>query len=153
MSVTLARESVADIWDEALPLVIANHAETGALPASDFAPKLEVYESLEKAGILRAFTARDAAVLVGYAVFIVSPTHMHYPGTSWAMQDVLYVAPDHRGSMPLRFLKWQDGELHREGVQLVYRHNTLHRDYARLLLHLGYRAEEVRYFRDLREAA
>lgn len=153
MGVTLAREAIADIWDETLPLAIANHAETGALPASDFKPRREAFEALEKLGILRAFTARDAAVIVGYAVFTVSMTHLHYPGTSWAMQDALYVAPTFRGPMPLRFLKWQDGELHREGVQLVYRHNTLHRDYARLLLHLGYRAEEVRYFRDLREAS
>lgn len=153
MSVTLARETVAQAWDDALPLIKANHAESGALPAADFDPHRESYEALEKIGILRVFSAREAVVLVGYAVFIVSPTHMHYPKTCWAMQDVLYVDPSRRGVMPVRFLKWQDGELRSDGVDLIYRHNTLHRDYSRLLLHLGYQAEEMRYFRDLRKVA
>lgn len=153
MGISLSRGKVSEVWDEAIPLVTANHAESGALPSTDFGPKKDTYEALEKAGILKVFTARDAAVLVGYAVFIVSPTHLHYPNTSWAIQDVLYVDPKSRGTMPLRFMLYQDIELRGDGVDLVYRHNTLHKDYARLLLHLGYRAEEVRYFKDLREAA
>jgi hypothetical protein len=151
LGITLAREAVSEVWEEALPLVTANHNETGALPNADFAPQKATYEALEKAGILKVFTARDAAVLVGYAVFIVSPHHLHYPSTSWAIQDVLYVDPKSRGAMPYRFMAYQDISLRADKVDLVYRHNTLHKDYSRLLLHLGYRAEEVRYFRDLRE--
>ena len=148
----LAREAVSEVWDEAIPLVAKNHAESGALPAEDFAPKKATYEALEKANILKVFTARDeAAVLLGYAVFIVSPSHLHYPSTSWAIQDVLYVSPEARGTMPVRFMLYQDACLRSDKVDLVYRHNTLHRDYARLLLHLGYRAEEMRYFKDLRQ--
>lgn len=151
MGIQLAREVVSEVWDEAIPLVSANHAESGSLPSSDFGPQKATYEALEKAGILKVFTARDAAVLVGYAVFIVSPTHLHYPKTSWAIQDVMYVDPKARGTMPLRFMLYQDICLRSDKVDLVYRHNTLHKSYSRLLLHLGYRAEEVRYFKDLRE--
>ncbi len=153
MGIQIARGTVSEAWDEALPLVVANHAESGALPAADFGPQKETYDALEKAGIVKVFTAREAAVLVGYAVFIVSPSHLHYPKTSWAIQDVMYVAPEKRFTFPLRFMLYQDSSLRDDGVDLVYRHNTLHKDYSRLLLHLGYRAEEVRYYRDLRGEA
>lgn len=153
MPVQFARESVSSVWDEALPLVKANHAETGCLETEDFAPQLNDFDELERAGMLIVFTARDGGFLVGYSAFIIAPKHLHYPRTKWAMQDVLYVAPSHRGITSARFVMWQDKQLTLERVQLVYRHNTFHKDYSRLLLRLGYHAEEVRYVRDLRGVA
>ena len=144
-------EPVDGVWDEALPLVSRNHAESGAMPAEDFDPSREAYSNLERLGILKAFTSRDqASVLIGYAVFIISPGHLHYPRVCWAMQDVLYVDPASRGPMTFRFMKWQDERLRDHGVHAVYRHNTMHKDYSRMLLHMGYHPEEMRYVKDLR---
>ena len=153
MVTILARESISSIWDEAIPLAVENHKEAGALFEDDFNPKLGPYKALEDLGMLKAFSARDGAILVGYAVILVSPSHLHYPKTCWGMQDVMYLKPDHRGIVAAKFIIHQDVALRSDGIDLVYRHTTLHKDYSRLLVRLGYRAEEVRYFKDLREVA
>lgn len=141
------RESIRAAWDEAIPLIRANHAETGALAAEEFSPDRARYEAAERAGLLAVYTARLASKLIGYAVFFVGP-HLHYPKTSWAIQDVVYVAPAYRGRTAWRFLIWQDGELGRDGVRYVYRH-VGRVDYSKTLEALGYRPEETRYVRDL----
>jgi len=147
--VTFQRERIADAWDEALPLMLANHDETGALPGCDFAPDREKFEKIDELGMIRAFTARINGVLVGYAVFIVSP-HLHYRDLVWGVQDVVFVLPAHRGRAAIRFLRWQDEELAGEGVDLVYRHVEIKHDYSRTLLRMDYHAEEQRFVRDLR---
>lgn len=138
-------------WDDAISLIGSNHAETGALPDADFRPDRARYQALEQAGVTRVFTARGEAsrVLVGYALFIVSP-HPHYPGVVFAMQDVVYVAPAHRGAGAIAFMRFQDDVLREQGAQVVYRHVTVRRDYSRALLAMGYRPEETRFIRDFR---
>lgn len=141
---------LSELWDEALPLIHENHRETGVLGPAEFAPDRSRYELLEKAGVTIVYQARVAGALVGYALFILSLSHLHYAGTSWAMQDVLYVAPAHRGRHGIRFIRWQDAQLAAQGLDLVYRHNCKRKDYGRVLERLGYQPEEVRYVRDLR---
>ena len=153
MAVTLARETVASIWDEAQPLAAAHHHEVGALPDEDFEMNREDYSKLEGLGISRVFTARQDGLLIGYAVLMTSPGALHYRRVSWATQDSLYVSPNHRGPMVLRFLLYQDLCLKADGFQAVYRHDTLTKPYGRLLLHIGYKLNDRGYVRDLREAA
>lgn len=150
---SFAVEKVADVWDEAAPLLAANHIEAGALTQRDFNLDRQFYEGLDKAGCLLTYTARENGTLVGYTAMTVLKSHPHYKGTSWASQDVLYIDPSHRGPMVVRFLKDQDADLKSRGMDFSYRHNTFAKPYTRLLLHLGYRAQEVRYFKDLREEA
>lgn len=151
MSVAFAIEPVDEVWDEAVPLLRANHIEAGALTELEFQPDRDLYKHLDKTGCLRVWTARDDSKLVGYCVQNLLASHPHYKGTSWGSQDVLYVDPDYRGPMVVRFLKAQDEKLQDDGFQFSYRPNTFAKPYTRLLLHLGYRAQEVRYFRDLRK--
>ena len=144
---TFALESIGAIWDEALPLVRDNHRETGALSAEYFAPALARYQALEKAGALRVYTARAEGKLVGYATFILVLSHLHYPTLSFEFQDALYVRPDSRGILAIRFIRWQDQDLKATGVGASYRHNGCRKDYGRVLERLGYRPEEQRYVR------
>ena len=154
MSVVLARESVAAIWDEAAPLALAHHHEVGALPDEDFEMNREGYSKVEAAGITRVFTAREAdGKLVGYAVLMSCPGTLQYRKLNWATQDVLYLSPLHRGLLSLRFLIYQDLWLKEEGFHVVYRHDTTSKPYGRILLHIGYRLNDRGYVRDLREVA
>lgn len=143
-----ARED-SSVWNEASDLIHANHAETGALPAEDFAPNRDRYEAAEKMGVLRVHTARLAGKLVGYSVFLVGP-HPDYPNVIFATNTVLFVAPEHRGRGAFRFMLWQD-EKHRDaGIDVVFRSVTVKHNYRRALEAMGYREEETKYFRDFR---
>jgi len=146
---TFQRESVAAVWDEALPLMLVNHAETGALAGCEFDPDREKFEKLDELGMIRVFTARIDGGLVGYAAFIIGP-HLHYRDTVWAIQDVVFLVPAHRGRAAIRFLRWQDDELACAGVDLVYRHVTVRNAWGRTLIRMGYHAEAQRFVRDLR---
>jgi hypothetical protein len=154
LGITLARESAADIWDEALPLASAHHAEVGPLPQQDFKLNRKNWDVLESIHLLRVYTARnESGDLVGYCTMVVSPTHGMYADMLWVMQDTLYVRPDHRNYMVLRFLKYQDLSLKLEGAQAIYRHAPLTSNLGKLLLHMSYRLNDRGYVRDLREAA
>lgn len=148
-----AREDLR-AWDEARALITKNHEETGALPTSDFAPSFPHYQAMERAGVLRVFTlrARVTRELAGYAIFLVGPHH-DYPAVLFATQSVLYVAPAFRGLEALRFMRWQDDVLLEGGMQVIMRSACKRNDYGPVLERMGYKAEETRYIKDLRQAA
>lgn len=140
---------VIDCWDEAIDLIRSNHEETGALEGKAFKPDKEAYVRLDEKGAVRAFTMRrrEGAKLVGYGMFFLIEQHLHYPGLKFAYQDALFVRSEDRGPQVVEFIKFQDLELHRQGVSVVLRHVKPHRDYSGILVPLGYKKEEVSYLR------
>lgn len=96
----IAAEAVSRWIREAAPLFAAHWAEVRSAADRARMP-LAVdhvrYAALETAGLLAAWTARTAdGALVGYNVFILM-AHPHYAGILFAQNDVIYVAPEHRG--------------------------------------------------------
>ena len=91
-------ETVADVIEEMVVLnqmhydEIATHRHIKRLD-----PDYSRYYSLEEAGCLRIFTARDSGCLVGYFITFITP-HMHYQECIYALNDILYVHPDYRKS-------------------------------------------------------
>jgi len=151
--ISLARETIQDVKADVESLAPLHHHEAGCLGDEDFCLDWEVLHKLEDAGVVRIFTAREGDRLAGYCCLMVSPTHTQYKGRCWATQDSLYVLPDYRGLMSLRFLIYQDLSLASEGIQTVYRRSTLEKPYDRLLLHIGYQMNDRGYVRDLRWVA
>ena len=147
MPISFAQEKLEAIWDEVLPLARLNQLETGALSPDDFKPDRERFLAIEKAGIMPVFTARrEDNLLVGYAVFLVSP-HLHYSALVWAMQDVLFVHPEHRGVGAVRFILRQDDALKASGVQVIARYVSARHDYEKTLLGIGYSPIERAYIK------
>jgi hypothetical protein len=137
VSPVFAIEPIAECWDEAQPMIRANHDETGMLGHDYFSPQRETFEKLEAAGILVNMTMRLLGKLVGYAVFIVS-FGLSYPSLRWATSHVVYVTPEARGLGSVRFLRWQDQALREMGVKAVERQSSTRKDLARLYTGLGY---------------
>ena len=135
-----ASESAEATWDEAAPLVAAHHAEVGHLPRELFSPDKERYIKMEAAGFVRLFTAREMPdrKLVGYQVFLVSP-HQHYSGVLTALQDLIYLAPEHRGLKAVRFIMYADQQLEYSGVELISRHSPhVNHGFGTTLERMGY---------------
>jgi len=59
------------------------------------APDWAAYERMQQADRVVFLVAVRDGIALGYSVFFVAP-HMHYRDTVVAMNDVLYVSPEHR---------------------------------------------------------
>ena len=118
------------------------------------APDWTKYRHLERAGVLKAIGAWDRGRLVGYDAFFVQPT-MHYSTSLWAVNDILYLDPDHRkGLAGARLIRASEGLLKEIGVEKVLYHTKLHVHYGHgkargtvgdLLSALGYKHVENVY--------
>lgn len=140
VTVTFQTETVGETWDEALPLVLAHHKEVGARPCEDLEPDKERYLAMEREGYIKLFTARERpdGRLVGYQLFMVAP-HPHYKGMTSALQDLIYMAPEHRGLRAVRFILWADQSLEYAGARMISRHSPeRNRGYGDSLARLGY---------------
>jgi hypothetical protein len=110
-----ASEPLSACFDEAVPLMHANNAETGAYHVGEFSPNKEKLLAMENAGVLRVFTARKGGKLIGYQVFFTL-FGINYPDVLNAVCHVTYVAPEYRGFTGAKFIYWVDEQLRKEGA-------------------------------------
>lgn len=143
-----AEEKILAAIPEAIELMYQHNVESGVLDGKAFQPDIEKYDQLEKLGMLRAFTARKNNVLIGYCTFFITP-HLHYPSTSWAKQDALFMSPQYRGLTGVRFIQWSDSRLRDIGVKFIHRSVRPNRDYSRTLVRLGYELCETQYLKGM----
>lgn len=146
-TVSFQAEALADVWAEAVPLIKANHSETGAFYDERFAPSLEKLQSLEQMGFLRLFTARRLGKLIGYQLFIVL-FGINYPDNLEATCHVAYMIPGCRGFTAGKFLLWADAKLFDEGVSSIARQSTVKHPLAGVYAKMRYRKVEENWIRE-----
>lgn len=135
-----------DIVEEISSLTINHWVEVGRrdLP---FSPDWTIYINAGNKGVCRLFTARAEGMLVGYAVFAISP-HPHYRGVTLAGQDVLFLDKGHRaGRAGIDFIRFCDGQLSVTGIDVVQQHVTFQRDFGPVLERIGYQPVSTLYER------
>jgi len=127
-----------------LSLVKDHHMEVSQYKDLEIDPSYGKYFALEEAGALRIFTVRNEGDdLAGYAVFLLKES-THFKNIKEAIQDLLYLTPKARGLRGISFLKKCDEKLKEDGVQLIYHHVTVAKDFSPLLKRQGYsKAGEV----------
>jgi hypothetical protein len=114
-------------------------------------PNLTMYSQSQKNATLRIFTARVGSkwesTLVGFQVVFVM-NHPHRKYSLEACQDILYLDPEVRkGLVGLKFLKWCDRELIREGVKKITHQCRAHKNLGRIFERMGYTLTEYSYAR------
>lgn len=161
----LARERAQDIFEEAIPLLRAHYREIAHYQDIPLDPDFDGYRALEDAGAIRCYTARASVdctdpaherceakgPLIGYAVFFVR-RNLHYRGSLQAVQDILYVRPEHRGT-GLRLIRYADEQLRAEGVQVTYQHVKHEHNFGPALERMGYELIDLIYGKRLDEPA
>lgn len=80
------------------------------------------YEEMEQRGILFAVTMHVDGKLVGYNIFFVMP-HIHYSTTLHALNDIVYVRPEHRGIDGVRLILEAERQLKARGAVKVLYHS------------------------------
>lgn len=137
--VDLARETIAQSYEEAMPLLLKHYTEIAQHQDIALNVDVEMYRRIEEAGMLRIYTARRFSKLVGYATFIIG-SNGHYKDSLQAKQDVFYVDPSHRGIfIGPKLIGYADAMLTVDGIQVVYHHQKLaHPTLGVLLAREGY---------------
>ena len=150
-SVTFQSESIEAAWDEAIPLMVENHFETGIESKhSRFSPNRAQFERLDELGFLRVYTARKSGKLVGYSVFLVMPP-LNYPDDLFAICHVAYVSPEIRGTFSSgKYFIWVEHQLEREGVTDIGRQSTERFDVSETYKNFGYVKSETVWHRSIR---
>ena len=142
------REPVTNaLIHDLIPLLNLHYKEISANQDIPLSPEFENYKKIDESGMLRVFTARNESGLVGYCIFFVN-RNSHYSTSLQAVQDVLFVHPDHRGS-GAKLILFCDNELKKEGVQVVYHHIKVEHDHPSMMARLGYKFVDKIYSKRL----
>jgi hypothetical protein len=139
-------ERVEECAGEILEMAPDHAREVGWGEADESSINVGAYLELERAGLLKIFTARTRGWgLAGYAIFTLSP-HGHY-GCPVAVEDALYLVPAWRGRQGLLFMRWQEEQLEEAGAAAIVRSSTTRHRHGRLLGGLGYQPVATTYLR------
>lgn len=133
--ITYATERPSEVLDEIKPLLEMHWHEIAHYQDIPLDPDYDWYCT---SPVVRVFTARDAGRLIGYGVFFVGP-NKHYRSSKQAVQDILFVHPERRGStVGFRLIRFCDQQLKTEGCQVVYQHMKKSHQFGPLLEKQGY---------------
>lgn len=137
MDMIFQREAFSDMIEEAYPLMQKQRAliewEEARMKGELNFP---LYEQCAQAGSLISFTARVGGKLVGYAYYFLT-NHPHYCETKLASNDMLYIAPDHRGPGG-GFMAHCEQELKALGVDVISHAVNRNFDWSPVLASKGF---------------
>ncbi len=118
----------AALWDEVSPLLESHWHEVAHYDDIPLDPDRERYAQISETNGLRVYTARkaipapDRGILIGYLAVFVAPS-LHYRSATYAVQDVLYVDPLHRGTRAgIGLIRYAQDCLRAEGVTAIFQH-------------------------------
>lgn len=132
------------LWPELAPLLEDHYHEIALFLDIPLDVDRAAYEAMQDNGTLRIYTARHNGELIGYAIFFVHH-NIHYSSSRQAVQDVLYLDPNYRGSMiAWDLIAYTERELARDGVEVIMHHvKHAHPALGRLLQGRGYTPVET----------
>ena len=142
------REQAHACFEEAIPLLHLYRQEIAYYADLKLDPEFAKYAELEKAGIVRAYTARKDGKLIGFALFFFN-SHLHFKTKIFAIHDLLYIIPEHRG-FGYKFLKWCNEQLEKDGASVIYYFVNLQFNYGSLLKRLGFELADHLYTRSIK---
>lgn len=144
--ITYQEESAQDCLEEIKP-IIKLHWEEIALHKDKIKlnPDFDKYLLLDSLGMLHILTARDEGELVGYFISFIQP-NMHYKAELFAINDILYIKPEHRkGTVGYRLFKNAEASLKEIGVDVIVVHTKVNNDFKPLMDKLEYERIEYSY--------
>lgn len=151
MAYVISREQFADAQPGIESLARAHWDEIEGSDNPWLDVNWDLLQSLCDLGVLVSITVRDEqAVFVGYALYVLSPL-THSQGLTAAVQDMLYLRPDHRkGSLGIRFLRESEGILRAAGAdEIVQSTRTSSESLDSVLTRVGYTVTGTTYSKKL----
>ena len=147
-----ALEKLSDVQEEIQPLLEAHWKEIACNKDKiKMNPDWDQYALVEEQGHLGIYTARLEGALVGYFV-VIATTHMHYKDHIFAVNDVIFLAKEHRkGSLGKRLIEYAQEDLRDKGVSVLAINTKVHQPFDGLMEHMGFSLQERLYSKCLIE--
>lgn len=111
----------------------------------------DTYKKLYDSGVVEFFTARDEEErIVGYTLYMVHPS-LHYKDKIYAVMDLIYIDPEHRGNgLALDLIKYSEEMLLEErDVDLITMSMKTSCPFEKLAEKVGYDKMEYFYTKQL----
>lgn len=109
----------------------------------------DVYETLERKGILHITTVRNDNMLIGYCIFIITQ-HAHYKKERFANNDIFFLHEDYRkGLIGYKLLKKSIDFIKKNGIKNFTITVKLSKDYPKLLERIGFKPVEKVYMMEV----
>jgi GNAT superfamily N-acetyltransferase len=96
MTMEFSIETYDEVIADIRPLLIDHWLELAAYSDIPLDPNYDHYQALDRAGLIRIYTARLDGALIGYVIMTVIKSHPHYRGQAWAVSDIVLVLKEHR---------------------------------------------------------
>lgn len=108
-------------------------------------PNWRKYSILDRANMLRVYTARKDDELIGYFVVILESS-LHYMDHTFAHNDVVFLAKKYRKGMTgMKLIKYAIDCLTEEGVKQLFINTKLHQPFDPILERLEFNEVEKVY--------
>lgn len=147
--VVLRPWSVDHIFAEGGPLFEQHYAEVANRKAFTLAPDESKYRALEELGKLISVAAYVDGALAGYAVTFID-AHIHYRNDVIAVNDVLFVAKEHRrGRLGIALIRETERLARERTGRVLTWHAKPGTALEALLPRLGYHVHETIYMKVL----
>ncbi len=146
------REDFNVVRHEVDELVHKNWEDTGfSKHGLKLNPDWDVYEAIDRAGLLGVYTVRKQDSLIGYLVVVVRK-HPHYKDHIFASNDILFIDKEHRKGLVGYFLvKYVVEDLKKLGASVLMFNTTVDKPYDPILNRLGFEPAEKLYMKFLGE--
>ena len=150
--ISIKEESFVDALEELGPLFKEHYKEVAVYQDKiDLSVDCERYRQLEDLGVLHTVIAREDNKIIGYFVSFVQP-HIHYKEDVYAANDILYIAPEHRGTgIAKDMFEFAEDKLKKMGVSVIVLHMKTHIPFEGLAASLGYDKVEYNYSKCIKE--
>lgn len=144
--ITYQVEPLVDFLDELAPLLAAHYEEVAMYKEHvKLDPDYDKYLALDKAGVLHCVTVRDAGKIIGYFLSFIHP-HIHYQESVYAVNDILYLDPEYRGTdVAVKMFMFAEEQLKAEGVDVMVLHMKTSLPFEGLAKFLHYDKAEYNY--------
>lgn len=143
--ISFNEERISEMRELLEPLLEEHYKEVAMYQDHiDLNPNWEAYEAMEEIGNTRMYAMWRDEELIGYNVFFVTP-HMHYQDHEYAVNDVVYIHPDYRGTeCTPEFFNYCEEMLQKEGISVISYHMKTFKPFQSLMEALEYdHAEHV----------
>lgn len=150
--ITYQKDTVEDVFRDIGETFVKHHEEVESF--SKEVP-LDIdrgqFEVLEAAGVLHTVSVRDDGNLIGYYVSMLTP-HPHHKGSLFAVNDILYIAPEYRSSgVAAGMISFAEEDLRGIGVTVMsFSMKTAH-PFKSLADYLGFEETDIVYSKYLGE--
>lgn len=147
---TFSRESFRQVSEDSLEFINDNYDETGQL--QDTVPLDVDWDGMfyhESRGGLLSFALRLDGAMIGYAIFLLTPT-LHAKSTVHAISDVIFIAKEYRqGLVGLKFIEYCEAYCKQCGAKVSHLVMKADPRLVRILERTGHRIFEVTYMKVL----